>query len=147
MHHSTRIKGKTYVTARLIAEAYLGRPLKGEEEVHHVDENPLNNATRNLVICPSRAYHMLLHVRSLALDACGNANHRKCNICKEYDATDNMSTAKNGNGQSRYWHRKCAAEYQYQLYIARKEKENTTKLPVIDVDALLEELEDAPQLP
>lgn len=141
MHHSTRVAGKTYVTARLIAEAYLGRALKGEEEVHHVDENPFNNKPSNLVICPTRAYHMLLHVRMKALDACGNPNYRKCNICFTYDDVSKLATAKNGNGQPRYWHAPCAAAYQLKLYHARK---NAKRL---SADALLKELLDEPQLP
>lgn len=81
---------------------------------------------------------MLLHVRMQALNACGNANYRKCNICKIYDDTASMSTAKNGNGQPRYWHKKCAAEYQLKLYYERKRASAT--LPVKDIDSFLEEL-------
>lgn len=46
-----------------IAEAALGRAMKFGEEVHHVDGNPANNDPSNLIICPSRSYHKLLHKR------------------------------------------------------------------------------------
>ena len=68
----------------LIAEKAIGRRLPSGAEVHHVDQNKINNAPSNLVICPSRAYHRLLHMRTEALLACGNANARKCWICKQW---------------------------------------------------------------
>lgn len=59
---------KNYVLEHLlVAERALGRLLRGSEEVHHVDRNRANNDPGNLVICPDRAYHMLLHRRERAL--------------------------------------------------------------------------------
>ncbi len=66
----------------LIAERVLGRPLRNAEEVHHVDEHTLNNATNNLVLCQDRAYHMFLHARLRVKKAGGNPNTEKlCNRC------------------------------------------------------------------
>jgi hypothetical protein len=45
---------------RRIAERVLGRPLTKDECVHHIDENPANNAPDNLIIL-SRSYHAWLH--------------------------------------------------------------------------------------
>jgi len=68
----------------VIAAKALGRPLPAGAEVHHVDGNKQNNANSNLVICPSRAYHMLLHVRQRVIAAGGNPNtQRICTACKE----------------------------------------------------------------
>jgi len=47
---------------RLIAEKALGRKLKANEIPHHLDNNGLNNANDNLVIC-TRAYHAMIHHR------------------------------------------------------------------------------------
>lgn len=47
---------------RLTAERVLGRKLRKNEEVHHVDQNTMNSANCNLVIC-SRAFHKYLHFR------------------------------------------------------------------------------------
>lgn len=75
----------------LIAEGVLGYPLPAGVEVHHVDEVKTNNANTNLVICPSRKYHALLHQRMRARDACGNPSWRKCCRCGSYDAPENLS--------------------------------------------------------
>ena len=67
-----------------IAENAIGKRLPKGAEVHHADLNPGNNEPTNLVICPSRSYHRLLHTRTEAMLACGNANARKCWICKQW---------------------------------------------------------------
>ncbi|HDR9834275.1 TPA: HNH endonuclease [Burkholderia multivorans] len=73
-----------------IAEKALGKELPNGAQVHHVDENPQNNAPENLVICPDQAYHSLLHQRAAAFDACGHANWRKCRYCQQWDDPDNL---------------------------------------------------------
>lgn len=45
---------------RLVLERHLGRFLKSDEQVHHIDENPLNNDIENLVVL-SRSAHFRLH--------------------------------------------------------------------------------------
>ncbi len=85
-HHTrnNRVDGYKMRNGRLehvqIAEKALGRRLRGAEEVHHVDDNTLNNANSNLVICQSRSYHMLLHARARVIRAGGNPETEK--ICK-----------------------------------------------------------------
>lgn len=67
----------------LIAERALGRYLPAGAEVHHVDGDCRNNAPRNLVICQDKAYHKLLHCRTLVVRAGGNPNTEKmCGHCK-----------------------------------------------------------------
>lgn len=73
-----------------IAEQALGRPLPKGAQVHHFDENRGNDRNDNLVICPSYAYHRLLHKRQAALAACGNADWEKCWRCQRYDAPENV---------------------------------------------------------
>src|SRR5258708_6599812 len=58
----------------LIAEQVLGHPLPKKAEIHHVDNNGLNNEHSNLVICQDHAYHMLLHARTRIVKAGGNPN-------------------------------------------------------------------------
>lgn len=79
------IAGRSVLRHVLIAERALGRRLPKGVEIHHVDGNRGNDNPSNLVICPDKAYHALLHVRTSALNECGNANWRKCHICKKYD--------------------------------------------------------------
>ena len=89
---------------RLVAEVAIGRELKRKEIVHHIDGNPENNAPDNLVLCPSQAYHKLLHKRQDALNAVGNPDARKCVYCGEYDLPSNMRNQSKGS----LAHRECA---------------------------------------
>lgn len=45
---------------RLVAEESIGRLLRSEEDVHHLDENRLNNLPRNLLVL-ERSQHQKLH--------------------------------------------------------------------------------------
>jgi hypothetical protein len=91
---------------RWVAEEALGKPLPPEAEVHHVngDENDWRN--KNLVICQDRAYHKLLHTRTLALRECGHADWLRCTYCKTYGPSQEV--IRTGN---KHQHAACAARY------------------------------------
>jgi hypothetical protein len=55
--------GKKKMAHVLVAEKALGKPLPKGAVVHHVDLDKANNDPKNLVVCPSQAYHLLLHKR------------------------------------------------------------------------------------
>lgn len=74
----------------VVAEMALGKKLPKGVVVHHIDENRSNNSGDNLVLCPDRKYHALLHTRADALKACGHAGWRKCSYCQTYDAPKNL---------------------------------------------------------
>jgi hypothetical protein len=92
-----------------VAKRALGRPLPEGVEVHHVNEVKSDNRGSNLVICPNREYHALLHVRTRALDACGNAAFRQCEYCKKWDAPENLKEQKRGRAGRRHRHSACHA--------------------------------------
>lgn len=87
----------------IVAEKALGRKLPKGAEVHHVDENRLNNVGSNLVICPDIAYHKLLHRRTNAINAGCPPHWRKCMLCGEYGDPETMKKH-SGNNLA---HRSC----------------------------------------
>ena len=97
------VDGKNVREHRYKAEKALGRQLKRKEHVHHVDYNKKNNDPSNLIVCDS-SYHKLIHARTDALNACGNANHMKCAYCGEYDDPSNMYVRP---VQYQAWHHDC----------------------------------------
>jgi len=54
---------------RVVAEAALGRPLRPDEQVHHLDENKQNNAPENLVVLSARE-HRALHAAKRRKQSC-----------------------------------------------------------------------------
>jgi hypothetical protein len=93
-----------------VAEKALGKPLPSGAVVHHVNEVKTDNRPENLVICPNRAYHNLLHSRMAAQAACGDPNKRACRFCKEYDAMPNLRAHKFKTFES-YCHAECKRNY------------------------------------
>lgn len=97
----------------LVVEKALGKHIPKTSDVHHLDGNVKNNSNSNLVLCENRKYHMLLHQRQRAKDACGKPNFLKCCYCGEYDDPGNMAVYRNGTHGR---HQKCDREYQYKRY-------------------------------
>lgn len=62
-----RVNGRFCREHTFIAEQALGKRLPPGALVHHVDGDELNNDPANLVICPDRGYHNLLHKRTREL--------------------------------------------------------------------------------
>jgi hypothetical protein len=81
---------------RIRAERALGRPLPEGVEVHHADGT--KRADAPLVICPDRAYHMLLHQRMRVVKAGGNPNtDRVCGRCRGVKPTTEFYPRADGN--------------------------------------------------
>lgn len=108
------ITGKRVGSHVSVAEKALGKRLPKGAVVHHLDEDRLNNAPSNLVICQSTSYHALLHQRAAAFDDCGNASWRKCWVCQKYDDPKNLYI----NGQ--VGHKACIKKHNANYYQIKK---------------------------
>ena len=100
----------------LVAERALGKSLPFGVVVHHMDGNRGNNANGNLLVCPNEGYHNLIHIRTEALNTCGNANWRKCPFCGVWDSPDNLLTMNKHRTSPQSYHRQCRHDY----YIRKK---------------------------
>ena len=106
-HPNAQKSGYVYEHVLVVSRA-LGRPLRGTEQVHHVNEDKKDNSPGNLVLCPDMLYHRLLHTRGDALAATGDVNARKCTVCKRYDSMANLiERGKRHAMGHRYIHRAC----------------------------------------
>ncbi len=108
--HPRAIAGGYVLAHVLMAEHALRHPLPEGAPVHHVNGTVNDNRPGNLVICQDQAYHMLLHQRQRALKACGNANWRKCSICKQYDDPSALVLRRDGK-KTKANHRACLRHY------------------------------------
>jgi hypothetical protein len=109
--HPRATKSGGYIGEHVdMAERALGRLLPDGVEIHHVDENKSNNVPGNLVLCENRAYHALLHKRSRALAACGDASALRCYFCHTYDNQADIYTTSQGKTRHRSCERRWAKE-------------------------------------
>ena len=69
-----KVAGK--ILYRTIAERNLGRPLKDDEEVHHIDGNHLNNSPDNLQVL-SASEHSVIHASQKERDSLGRFTKQK----------------------------------------------------------------------
>ena len=104
----------------VLAEKALGKPLPDKVVVHHHGERSDNT---QLVVCQNQKYHMLLHMRTRALSACGHASWRMCKYCREYDKPENLYVGSTGT----VYHRSCRNDYGKQRRDNVKTKERNNR--------------------
>lgn len=65
--HPRANKDGSVYTHVLVAEQKLGRYLKSEEVVHHIDENKMNNTPDNIMVFATKADHTSFHNGNVTL--------------------------------------------------------------------------------
>jgi len=108
-YKTIRIGTSYYPYHRFMVEQLLGRKLPDHAVVHHFNGKKQDNKFSNFIVCEDNSYHMLLHQRKRAYDACGHADWRKCKFCKEYDDPINLWIS--DKPKSAAYHRECSARY------------------------------------
>ena len=98
-------KNKATYEHTIKAEKVLGRKLKQNEIVHHINGNPKDNSNGNLAII-EESIHQYLHQRLEAFKNSGNPEYRRCRYCKLYDDIKNMVVY-----IDRKYHKKCERLY------------------------------------
>lgn len=96
-HHKSQSDGYVYIH-QLQAEKILGRKLKGEECVHHKDENKFNNDENNLIVFKTKSDHGAFHggadiyleddvwvakITNIICPKCGGIKNKRAKICKK----------------------------------------------------------------
>lgn len=61
-YRTVKDKDRAIREHRLIMENHIGRPLRRDEHVHHIDENKMNNSIENLMLVTPKE-HAALHPR------------------------------------------------------------------------------------
>ncbi len=70
---------------RLVVEKFIGRLLKREEVVHHINGNKQDNRIENLMLFPSHKKHMQFHTKIIQFGYTGPVSRQIKNRWKEYD--------------------------------------------------------------
>ena len=99
---------------RYIMSNYLGRTLKPNEQVHHIDGNPLNNDIDNLVVLP-RELHDFVHEKDyrkyydiIAIcDYCGKEFVWKAHSQQQYY----MNSKRRKNMRGPFCSKSCAGKF------------------------------------
>ena len=70
---------------RLVMEKHIGRYLKSEERVHHINGNKSDNRLKNLILCSDVAHHRMLHRKqwNCNIKGCINVHYGK-GLCKKH---------------------------------------------------------------
>lgn len=101
----------------MIVEEILGYSLPPEACIHHINGNGKDNRKENLIVCQDRSYHLLLHRRMKAYQACGDANKRQCKYCKQWDDPENMYILLRKDYSYLTYHKNC---YNNRRYVNKK---------------------------
>lgn len=112
-----------------VASAAIGGPLPPGVQIHHVNGDGHDNTPSNLVICEDHEYHMLLHRRTRALRASGNANAIKCKRCKDWDTRENPDMYVHPSGTYGH-HRSCHRKYEAARQRKKKQLAQANLKPV-----------------
>lgn len=98
----------------LVMEKFLGRYIKKEEVVHHIDENKSNNDINNLMLFPTIGAHIAFHHKLRREKARKDLKEKRYKICKKCNKklplTEFYKDKKSKDGL-KYYCKKCLKKY------------------------------------
>ncbi|MGD6831413.1 HNH endonuclease [Sutcliffiella halmapala] len=108
--HPKAMQGRWVYEHTLVAEVMLGRPLREDEQVHHLDFNRLNNKKSNLLVL-TKGQHTKLHnwIDRMRLQSVIEAQAtegyqvEQCQCCGEYIKDYGNEKFCNSDCQKRYY--------------------------------------------
>ncbi len=103
-YKAKRINKKTKQVHRIVMEEHLGRKLRKEEVVHHIDGNKSNNDINNLMLFPTKSVHTKYHLQRGDLKLKSGDNKKKlingkvqCARCGELKIPSEFDTRKSAH--------------------------------------------------
>lgn len=117
---------RTISYPKLLMENYLGRSLLPEEQVHHIDENPLNNDLSNLMIV-LRGEHQRQHSAGKHYRFSPEACARRSELVKELWRRGVYNNVKHPRKTEE--HKKHLSESLLRYYINKKKQEKDPENP------------------
>jgi HNH endonuclease len=118
-YRKIHVNGKRVREHRYVMEQHIGRPLQGDENVHHINKDKSDNRIENLRLFSTVSEHL-----KVEHDLNATETHRECCICHEFKPRTEFSLASEAKGKpfrdpNMSGCKKCVAKRKLDYYYSR----------------------------